>query len=374
MSENTTIKANKKMRLYNPNRFNAMDSGICYILVLVVFLVIPHALKYFLGDFLLRVYKYDYFAYAIINAFISQSAIFLIALVYGLIRRTKVFQGGGYKAKWDGVQVLMSVILIIGVMMLFYFTHLFFSKYVGLVKDTSLEVEQNLSLFAPLFCIVYLLEIAIFPAIAEEMLFRGIIMRGLEQFGSLFAVICSSAMFSLMHGNFSQIILQFIGGIAIGGVVMITKNYLLGCAMHFTNNLFSVFYTFMVTLLVDNPIYRKVIGVTGAFSILLGVVFTLIGVIYFLSLLFEKEKNKALSKETTNKFEIKKKYAVKIGETEYVSSYQNQPQLVARGEEDDRLFFIRGKYRKLNKKANPTISLILICIGLATALAVIFFG
>ncbi len=374
MSENTTIKANKKMRLYNPNRFNAMDSGICYILVLVVFLVIPHALKYFLGDFLLRVYQYDYFAYAIINAFISQSAIFLIALVYGLIRRTKVFQGGGYKAKWDGVQVLMSVILIIGVMMLFYFTHLFFSKYVGLVKDTSLEVEQNLSLFAPLFCIVYLLEIAIFPAIAEEMLFRGIIMRGLEQFGSLFAVICSSAMFSLMHGNFSQMILQFIGGIAIGGVVMITKNYLLGCAMHFTNNLFSVFYTFMVTVLVDNPIYRKVIGVTGAFSILLGVVFTLIGVIYFLSLLFEKEKNKALGKETTNKFEVKKKYAVKIGETEYVSSYQNQPQLVARGEEDDRLFFIRGKYRKLNKKANPTISLILICIGLATALAVIFFG
>ena len=374
MSENTTIKANKKMRLYNPNRFNAMDSGICYILVLVVFWVIPHALKYFLGDFLLKVYKYDYFAYAIINAFISQSAIFLIALVYGLIRRTKVFQGGGYKAKWDGVQVLMSVILIIGVMMLFYFTHLFFSKYVGLVKDTSLEVEQNLSLFAPLFCIVYLLEIAIFPAIAEEMLFRGIIMRGLEQFGSLFAVICSSAMFSLMHGNFSQIILQFIGGIAIGGVVMITKNYLLGCAMHFTNNLFSVFYTFMVTVLVDNPIYRKVIGVTGAFSILLGVVFTLIGVIYFLSLLFEKEKNKALGKETTNKFEVKKKYAVKIGETEYLSSYQNQPQLVASGEEDDRLFFIRGKYRKLNRKANPTISLILICVGLATALAVIFFG
>lgn len=257
MSENTTIKANKKMRLYNPNRFNAMDSGICYILVLVVFMALPHVLKRFLGDFLLTVYKYDYFAYAIINAFISQTAIFLIALFYGVFRRTKVFQGGGYKAKWDGVQILMSVILIIGVMMLFYFTHLFFSKYVGLVKDTSLETEQNLSIFAPLFCIVYLLEISIFPAIAEEMLFRGIIMRGLEQFGSLFAVICSSAMFSLMHGNFSQMILQFIGGIAIGGVVMITKNYLLGCAMHFTNNLFSVFYTFMVTVLVDNPIYRK---------------------------------------------------------------------------------------------------------------------
>ena len=112
----------------------------------------------------------------------------------------------------------------------------------------------------------------------------------------------------------------------------------------------------------------------GAFSILLGVVFTLIGAIYFLSLLFEKEKNKVLGKETTNKFEVKKKYAVKIGETEYLSSYQNQPQLVASGEVDDRLFFIRGKYRKLNKKANPTISLILICIGLATALAVIFFG
>ncbi len=374
MSENTTTKANKKMRLYNPNRFNAMDSGVCYILILVVFMILPYALKYFLGDFLLTVYKYDYFAYVIINVFISQASIFLVALVYGLFRRTKVFQGGGYKATWDGVQILMSVILIIGVMMLFYFTHLFFSKYVGLVKDVSLETEQNLSLFTPLFCIVYLLEIAIFPAIAEEMLFRGIIMRGLEQFGSLFAVVCSSVMFSLMHGNFSQIILQFIGGVAIGGVVMITKNYLLGCVMHFTNNLFSVFYTLMVTELVDNPIYRKVIGVTGAFSILLGVVFTLIGAIYFISLLFEKEKNKALGKETTNKFEVKKKYAVKLGDTEYVCSYQHPPQLIARGEEDERLFFIRGKYRKLNKKANSTISIILICVGLAISLAVIFFG
>ena len=66
-------------------------------------------------------------------------------------------------------------------------------------------------------------------------------MRGLEQFGGLFAVICSSVMFALMHGNFNQLILQFIGGLAIGGVVYITKNYFLGVIMHCVKTLLILF-------------------------------------------------------------------------------------------------------------------------------------
>ena len=150
--------------------------------------------------------------------------------------------------------------------------------------------------------------VSAFPAIIEEMMFRGIIMRGLEQFGSLFAVICSSAMFSLMHGNFGQIVLQFLGGLAIGGVVMVTKNYLLGMIMHFVNNSFSTIYTFMITVLFDHPIYENIIAVTGSATIILGVIFTLVATVYFISMLFNNEKNKILGKSTENKFEKKRYY------------------------------------------------------------------
>ena len=116
-----------KKRSYNPNRFNASDSGMVYLIVLIVFYGISLLFGKIFAEPLRLLYRYDIYAYMIVNIGVSQSAVFLVALIYSRIRRVNPFCGGGYIAKFDGVQVLMSIILIMGIMMTFYHVHLQFS-------------------------------------------------------------------------------------------------------------------------------------------------------------------------------------------------------------------------------------------------------
>ena len=372
--KNQTQSIRIGVKPYNPNRFNAFDSALCFIITLLSFVFVPIAIKNTVGGFLESIYLYDTYAYLCINIALSQSIILAVAFIYSRIRRTSVFDGGGYKLSWDGVHVLMAVMLTMGIMMLFYFTHLQFSEYTGILVGGSQEIEEHLSPFSVLFMLLYLFEVAVFPAVIEEMLFRGIIMRGLEQFGSLFAVICSSAMFSLMHGNFSQIVLQFIGGLAIGGVVMVTKNYLLGMIMHFVNNAFSTVYTFLITVLFENPIYENVIAVSGSATIILGVIFTLVGAVYFISMLFNKEKNKILGKNVEGKYEKKRYYLIFENGEQRTVKHTEIPNLRDKNQPIDKLYFINGRFRPINKLASPTVSYILLGLGVAFSVFIIFFG
>ena len=359
-------------RLYNPNRFNCLDSGVCYLLLLAVFTALPYLFRFLIGDMLKGLLAYDYFAYSIVNALISQSSIFIVAFIYSLIRRVNPFSGGGYKARWDGIHVLMAIILTVGIMMLFYFTHLQFYGFSSEFADSGTQIKQNFSNLYLFYMIIYFAETAVLPAIIEEMAFRGVIMRGLEQFGGLFAVITSSAMFSLMHGNFAQLILQFIGGFAIGGVVYVTRNYLLGCIMHFVNNSFALVYTFLITPIFNGPINRNIVAVTGSASIVLGVVFCLVAGVYFISMLVEKEKNKALGKNPINKFEKKRYCQMKLGESEGLICCEQMQSLS--DTYDERLYVIRGKYRRMNKKSASAVSFAVLGASVAFALVKLFFG
>lgn len=85
-----------------------------------------------------------------------------------------------------------------------------------------------------------LFTMAVLPALLEEMIYRGYILRTLRSFGNVFAVIVSSALFSLMHGNLRQIPFAFIVGLVLGYLYVITDNIWMPIAVHFTNNAFSV--------------------------------------------------------------------------------------------------------------------------------------
>ena len=366
---NYSTKKNKK--LYNPNRFNGLDSAICFICLLCVFLVAPYGVKIFLGDTLSRLKDFDTYAFLIVNGLIYQVLIFLVAFIFSLVRRVNPFNGGGYKAGFDGVQVLMSIVLIMGIMMLFYYTHLQFSNSSNTIFVVSAD-DVKLSNYSLIFVFVYVLEISILPAFIEEMAFRGIIMRGMEQFGLIFAVVLSSCAFALMHGNLSQLILQFIGGLAIGGVVVITKNWLLGSIMHFSNNAFSIVYSFLITPLLKNPVYENITTVSKMVSIVLGIIFVLIGVIYFVSMLFEKEKNKVLGKTTENKFEKKKYYLAYDLNGEIFINAKIPAVMKDASQEDERRFYFFGKYRPLNKKSKSVKTFILYGVGIILAIISFF--
>ena len=354
---------------YNPNRFNALDSGMVYIIVLVVFFGVSLLFGKLFAEPLRSLYKYDTYAYMIVNIGVSQLAVFSVVFIYSRVRMVNPFCGGGYIAKFDGVQALMSVILIMGIMMTFYHVHLQFSSDAEIILGEAFSPDINLSPLSPIFALIYIAMVCVCPAIFEEMLFRGIIMRGLEQFGSVIAVVLSALMFALMHGNFSQLILQFIGGLAIGGVVMITKNYLLGSVMHAFNNFYSVIYGILTQSFGEDLLSAYLQAVTDAALIVIGVACLVISIVYFGKMLVDKKKRKWEGNPPVNKFDKVKFYEYKENDERIFAPYYEVAEMRFRGEEDDRTFLINGRERKLNRKAAyvPTF----LVFGLSIFVAVI---
>lgn len=72
--------------------------------------------------------------------------------------------------------------------------------------------------------------------IVEEIIFRGLILRGLEPWGKRFAIVASSLLFGLFHGNLIQSPYAFVVGLVLGYTAL---EYSITWAMvlHMVNNL-----------------------------------------------------------------------------------------------------------------------------------------
>lgn len=85
-----------------------------------------------------------------------------------------------------------------------------------------------------------MLSTAVFPALLEELIFRGAIMGSLLKFGKGFALFTSALIFGLVHGNLEQIPFAFMVGLVLGFAVLETESIWTGVVIHFLNNLLSV--------------------------------------------------------------------------------------------------------------------------------------
>ncbi|MDR3644515.1 MAG: CPBP family intramembrane metalloprotease, partial [Clostridia bacterium] len=104
--------------------------------------------------------------------------------------------------------------------MSFYFAGNFFTDiivellrliHLNPVPPSMLETPTTTSAYV-IFCI----KVCVFAPIIEEFIFRGLIMRSLLRFGSGFAIVMSSLLFAMLHGNLAQIPFAFIVGLSLG--------------------------------------------------------------------------------------------------------------------------------------------------------------
>ncbi len=85
-----------------------------------------------------------------------------------------------------------------------------------------------------------LIATAVVPALAEEFACRGIILGLLKKYGEGFAVVASSVLFGIMHGNFEQIPFATMVGLVLGYIYVKTKSLWSCVLVHFINNAISV--------------------------------------------------------------------------------------------------------------------------------------
>lgn len=104
--------------------------------------------------------------------------------------------------------------------------------------------QVNVELTTPDIALTYdglgnaamLIYAVIIAPITEELLFRGLILRTFQRTGRTFAIVASSMLFALIHGNFIQSIPTFFIGLVLGYVTMRCGSVLPAILIHLVNN------------------------------------------------------------------------------------------------------------------------------------------
>lgn len=105
----------------------------------------------------------------------------------------------------------------------------------------------------------------VIPALVEEFAFRGLILGSLKKYGEGFAIITSSIIFGIMHGNFEQIPFAFLVGMILGYIAVKTNSLRIAILIHGANNFISVFFDYFMnnfTIQTQNVIYIFYLSIT----------------------------------------------------------------------------------------------------------------
>jgi uncharacterized protein len=92
--------------------------------------------------------------------------------------------------------------------------------------------------------------VAFFPALFEELLFRGVLQNFLTKWfkAPVLAIITASLLFSLIHASYYLFLSRFVLGLALGLLFYYTKNIWVNVIAHFINNLMALSVLFYANM------------------------------------------------------------------------------------------------------------------------------
>ena len=372
----TLSKSLKDNNYYNPNTINAVDGLLAYVVALLLMFLLGKVLDAPIKALVNNKVITDYFLWQIILGIITQGAILVVAIIFFKFKKVSVFSGNGYSFKTNMIDLLMSVLLVLGVGLCFNALHFdFYDDMTGIFGDLGLTVSQSVidkSNFIYIVIYAFLL-VPILPAIIEEMLFRGVVMRGMESKGAVFSIIGSSVLFSTMHGSVGMLILQFFVGLSIAVVVTLTKNHLYGVAMHFSNNLFLSVLVALPELASEFIPHSE--NVVSAFVTIFGLVFLLVSAFYFFKKYTAKFKTEILGiKKQKSRFDnpLTVCYTLKDRcDREYcLKDFDNLDKTITQNK--DFVFLYKDEFCFLNKQSNNVLTYGLFVLALVLSLVRIF--
>lgn len=257
------------------------------------------------------------------------------------------------KEAWsDGQNISLlpiSIAIVLAIICIFLFTpfmnlvdYLFAST--GYVPDNTLPMQAKMSSGMPYF-LLGLMIYALLPAISEELIFRGIIQKGLSsKFNGFTTIIMTTLLFTLMHGSLQQTVYQVLVGIMLSYVSYVGGSILYSIILHFLNNaLVVVFSCFDIVgyLSPNDAVYYNIFSMIFPFLIfLLGVI--LVGILFWV---LKYLRNKNFFRYEPKKSKKRKK--------------KNEPEVV----EPEKIGF-RGMWKSLNYNEKMFMLVSLVLVGL----------
>jgi len=97
------------------------------------------------------------------------------------------------------------------------------------------------------------LSLAIFPALTEELVFRGIIMKEYKPCGSVFSMLFSAVLFAFIHFDLRWFPIYLALGMLIAWIAFITRSVWAAVIVHAAYNLYVIFFEKYIWLFSSNP-------------------------------------------------------------------------------------------------------------------------
>ncbi len=175
----------------------------------------------------------------------------------------------------------------------------------GLNYDV-LDAANILNLNSTLGKVLAFVEIAILPAIFEEMFVRGAILSYTKKYGVKFAIIASSLLFAVVHLNISQAIFAFLMGIILSIVTLKTGNTLASSIIHFLNNGYAI----LMEIFEENALVLSLVNIVYVLAIIIGVILIILNII--------KSKGKISILKGITKEKDKKEESISLKKYRYI--------------------------------------------------------
>ena len=203
-------------------------AGVVPVILAISFMVVLSVL----GLFTKENTEKTWYAYS--SMLLNQLGFVLVILLY--LSWTKIpFKKATNIEKCPWKYFIIAIVLQFGLLSLSSLNEMFLQwLQIFQYEDNSMKLVEKMLQNSPFFLLLVVL--ALLPALLEEIIFRGFLLKGLQVFGTAGAVLICGGLFSLYHQNPAQTLYQFCCGAAFALLVVRAGSILPTMLAHFLNN------------------------------------------------------------------------------------------------------------------------------------------
>lgn len=180
------------------------------------------------------------------SVLLSAASMYLVAFpILILFLKRKVPAMPPVRRKMTAGQYALSAIICMGIAYASNFLGSILTMVIGAVNGKPVE-NQIVSVLAQISPWAVFLYTVVCAPIAEEYLFRKMIVDRTVRYGEGIAVVVSGLMFGLFHGNLNQFVYAFVIGVFLAFLYVKTGNLKITVSLHMLFNFISGFLTLML--------------------------------------------------------------------------------------------------------------------------------
>ena len=175
----------------------------------------------------------------LLNYFVTQLGFLIVPFIYLARRKISPLDAIPIKSKVKVIPLLLVIPISIGAFLQNTILSVLFNNLLEIIGITpSVNIPSTEGVGNAILAIV---AVCLLPALAEEFLFRGVMLTSYRKKGLMPAMLLISLTFALSHFNPAQLVHQAILGFLLAYVTIVSGSIWYGVLIHLLNNLIALF-------------------------------------------------------------------------------------------------------------------------------------